>query len=72
MAKRTNQTGGMLNRVTGLLGRSSGRTRTGGGGLPGKAAGFVAGFLSGGDQPRRGRSGRAARSGRAGRGRRRR
>jgi hypothetical protein len=69
---RNNQMGGMLNRVTGLLGRSSGRTRTagGGGGLPGKAAGFVAGFLSGGDQPKRGRGGRAGRGGRGGRARR--
>jgi hypothetical protein len=42
---------GLLNRVTSTLGRTSGR----GGGIRGKAANFVRGFVSGGGANRRGR-----------------
>jgi hypothetical protein len=56
--------GGLFDQISGLVGRSGRRTRTGGGGLPGKAASFVAGFMSGGDHPRRRRAGGARRTGR--------
>ena len=54
--------GGLIDQVTGLVSRG-GRTAKGSGGLPGKAASFVAGFLSGGGDKgkARGRSGRRAR-----------
>jgi hypothetical protein len=51
----------MLDRITGLMRQGSSRTRTGGGGLPGKAASFVSGFLSGGEQSKRGRRARGGR-----------
>ncbi len=48
---------GMLNQITGRLGRSTGRRKNkGGGSLASKASGFVSGFLSGG-----GKSGRRRR-----------
>src|SRR3954451_13776306 len=66
----------LLNRVSGLVGKT-GQAGRAGGGMTGKAASFVTGFLSGGDEGKgrrgRGRRGgrRAARGGRA-RGKRRR
>jgi hypothetical protein len=49
----------ILNRVSGMVGRTGKSSR--GGGIQEKAADFVSGFLSGGDQPkRRGRGGRRA------------
>lgn len=50
--------GGLLNQITGRLGRSGGRRGAGkgGGSLASKASGFVSGFLSGG-----GKSGRRRR-----------
>lgn len=50
--------GGLLNQITGRLGRSGGRRGAGkgGGSLASKASGFVGGFLSGG-----GKSGRRRR-----------
>ena len=54
----------LMNRVSGLVGKTGSAGRTSGG-LPGKAASFVAGFLSGGEQ-RKGR--RGARRGGAKRG----
>ena len=68
MARTTNRrdgAGGLLDQVTGLVGKTGGRGGrkggAGGGGLPGTAASFVAGFLSGGDSKKgkgRGRAGR--------------
>ncbi|MEA2401863.1 MAG: hypothetical protein QOK00_2266 [Thermoleophilaceae bacterium] len=56
MAKRTNQTGaaGLVDQVTRLLDRNGRRGPRGGGGMTGKAASFLAGFLSG-EEERRGR-----------------
>jgi hypothetical protein len=55
-----------MDQITGLVGktgrRGGGRRASGTqGGLPGKAVNFVAGFMSGGDQPKRGRRGAGAR-----------
>jgi hypothetical protein len=69
MPRTTNRRGGgsgLLNQVTGLVGRTGGRGgKTGGGGMPGRAASFVAGFLSGGDSAK----GKGKTRGRGGRGR---
>ena len=68
MAKATNRrggAGGLLDQVSGLVGKTGGRgAKNGGGGLPGRAASFVAGFMSGGDSGKgksktKGRGGRA-------------
>ena len=71
MARTTNRRGGtsgLLDQVTGLVGKTGGRGGrsggAGGGGLPGRAASFVAGFLSGGDSKKRGRAGRGRAGGR--------
>ena len=45
---------GMVSRVAETIGRTGGRAARGGGGMAGKAVGFVQGFLSGG-QKKRGR-----------------
>jgi hypothetical protein len=64
MANKTRQrTGpaGLVDQVTHMLDRG-GRGRKGGGdGISGKAASFVAGFLSGGDDRGKGRGGRRRR-----------
>ena len=61
MAKRE-RTGpaGLINQVTHILDRGGRRGARGGGGVPGRAASFVAGFLSG-DDARKGRRGRRRR-----------
>jgi hypothetical protein len=67
MPNRTKQktgAGGLFDQITGLVGKSGRRTRTGGGGLPGRAASFVAGFMSGGDQAKGRRGGGRRRTGR--------
>jgi hypothetical protein len=62
MAKNTRQKGGaagLVDQVTHALGRGGRRGAAGGRGVSGKAASFVAGFLSGGDKSRKkGRGGR--------------
>jgi hypothetical protein len=68
--KQRNSPNGLLDQVSGLLGKTGGRGGHSGrdsGGLAAKASSFVAGFMSGGDDRKGGRS----RGGRA-RGRRRR
>jgi hypothetical protein len=54
MAKKTRQTGvgGLVDQVTRVLDRNGRRGARGGGGVTGKAASFVAGFLSGDDDKR--------------------
>ncbi|MEA2362646.1 MAG: hypothetical protein QOD71_1791 [Thermoleophilaceae bacterium] len=61
MAKNTKQqTGvaGLVDQVTRVLDRGGRRGPRGGGGATGKAASFVAGFLHGGDDRKKGRGGR--------------
>jgi hypothetical protein len=62
MARDTHRTGapGILDKVTGLVGRTGGRGARGGRGLPDQATAFVAGFLSG-EQDKRKRRRRGGR-----------
>jgi hypothetical protein len=61
MAKKTRQqngVAGLVDQVTHVLDRGGRRGARGGGGVTGKAASFVAGFLSGGGDRKKGRGGR--------------
>jgi hypothetical protein len=64
MAKKTRQrTGpaGLVDQVTQMLDRGGRRRKGGDDGMSGKAASFVAGFLSGGNDRSKGRRGRRRR-----------
>jgi hypothetical protein len=64
MAKKTKRqtgTAGLVDQVTHVLDRGGRRGARGGGGVTGKAASFLAGFLSGGDNRKKGRGGRRRR-----------
>jgi hypothetical protein len=64
MPRKTRQRSGpagLVDQVTNMLDRGGRRGANGGGGVTGKAASFVAGFMSGGDQRAKGRGGRRRR-----------